>query len=421
MQLRNRLASLATAVSALSSSTLPLVAAASAASVSVNETTPRPDKDGKFWISSDVLKLGFVEYGASISDLQIEDKNGIRRDVVAGWDNATYYTLDSVHPTFGAVPGRYANRIKNSTFEIDGRRYNVSANENDGRDTLHGGADGWSWRNFTAVAHTPSSVTFSIVDPDGKEGFPGQVISYVTYAVDGPDWYISIVAVSTTEKTPIMLTSHTYWNLDGFANTGTNTALNHTLHMPYGRRRVAVDGILIPTGDIVDNPEGSVNDFWSRPKQLGASFGDPDIQGNCGTGCAGYDNCWTVDRDDDDDDDDDDTLGHADWLAEEPPVVSVHSDFSGIGIDVYTDQAALQMYACNGMDGTVALKRDQGFHGDDAEFPRTIPQYGCLVLEVQDYIDGINNPQWGRLDKQIWGPDDGPYTVRAKYHFTVDK
>lgn len=253
-----------------------------------------PDENGKYWIYGEGIAAAFVPYGASISDLLINDRYGIQRDVVMGFDNATHYSIDKQHPHLGGVPGRYANRIKNSTFELDGEKFTVAANEHptaehpDGLNTLHGGPDGWDWRNFTVVAHTKNSVTFSIVDPDGKEGFPGEVISYITYTVGNMTWDAKMVAIATTKKTPIMLSSHTYWNLDGFANNETNTVLNHTFYLPYSGQRVEVDNILIPTGNIAANAKGSVNDFWSQPKQIGYSFSDPEIHGNCGFNCTGY-------------------------------------------------------------------------------------------------------------------------------------
>jgi aldose 1-epimerase len=261
---------------------------------STTSAEPAPDKNGKYWIYGDGIKAAFVPYGASISDFVINDKHGIPRDIVTGFDNATYFGLDRQHGHFGGVPGRYANRIKNSTFEIDGVKHKILANDNptpehpQGLDTLHGGPNGWDWRNFTVVAHTNNSVTFSLVDPDGEQGFPGEVISFITYTLVGMDWEIKMVAIPTTKKTPIMLSSHTYWNLDGFANDKTSHALNHTLYMPYSGSRVGVDNILIPTGDILANAEGSVNDFWSAPKQIGASFGDPELKDNCGYNCTGY-------------------------------------------------------------------------------------------------------------------------------------
>lgn len=256
--------------------------------------TAGPDANGKYWLYTENFKASFIPYGASISNLIINDQYGITRDIIGGFDNASYYSIDPVHPHFGGIPGRYANRIKNSSFTIDGETYHVLPNENptpanpQGVDTLHGGPDGWDWRNFTVVSYTNNSITFSIVDPDGKEGFPGEVVSYITYTLEGWEWHLKMVAIATTKKTPIMLSSHTYWNLDGFANNETNLVLNHTFHMPYGGNRVETDTILIPTGNIVANQPGSPNDFWTAPKQVGANWTDPDLLGNCGYNCTGY-------------------------------------------------------------------------------------------------------------------------------------
>ena len=241
---------------------------------------------------------------------------------------------------------------------IDGTKYNVTPNENNNNDTLHGGPDGWDYvcipkvhygdfkltvvqRNFTVVAHTKDSITFSIVDPDGKEGFPGEVVSYITYTMKPNAWYFKMVALSTTKKTPIHLTSHTYWNLDGFANPNTPTALNHTLSLPYSGQRIGVDGILIPDGTILPNYAHSVNDFWSSPKQIGANLTAPELVGNCGTNCIGYDNAYVVNRD---------QLVPYDWRTTRP-VASLWSDWSGIQVDIFSDQDAFQVYSCGGQNG----------------------------------------------------------------------
>ncbi|KAK4190218.1 galactose mutarotase-like domain-containing protein [Podospora australis] len=376
--------------------------------LAANAFTGEPDADGKYWLFGTGISAAFVPYGASISNLLIKDKSGIERDIVTGFDNATYYKIDTQHPHFGGVPGRYANRIRNSSFEIDGEVFQVLPNENDGLNTLHGGPDGWDWRDFNVVAYTNTSITFSIVDPDGKEGFPGEVVSYITYALGDMTWDAKMVAIATTKKTPIMLSSHTYWNLDGFANNETNLALNHSLHLPYSGQRVAVDSILIPTGEILANPKGSANDFWSKPKQIGTDFGREELVGNCGGNCTGYDNCWLVNR----------PYAH-DWRSADQYVARLKSEWSGIQLDVYSDQEAFQMYSCNFQDGTMALKKTQGFFGEDAKYPRVIPQYGCVVLEVQDYIDGINHPEWGRLGKQVFGPGGDPYVLQVRHKFTV--
>ena len=229
-----------------------------------------------------------------------------------------------------------------------------------------------------------------------------------------------------------MLSSHVYWNLDGFQNPNSPTALDHTLSMPYSTKRIAVDGILIPTGAILESRPNSVNDFWSRPKAIGTSFRDPEIKGNCGTGCSGYDNCYIVNRD------------HIKKEAAPPgksqwwynnPVASLSSAWSGIKVDVYSDQEAFQIYSCNGQNGktslvlclhstltsstgTQPLKRTQGFH-NNASRPRVTEQYGCVVMEVEDWIDGINQPDWKRKSSQIIGPGSQPYLLQASHVFSV--
>jgi aldose 1-epimerase len=175
---------------------------------------PGPDANGKYMIQSENIRALFVPYGASISNLFINDSHGIERDIIMGFDNNSYYSIDKSHPHLGGVPGRYANRIKNSSFVLDGVTYNILPNENpttanpQGADTLHGGPNGWDWRNFTVVAHTDNSITFSIIDPDGMQGFPGEVISYITYTLSNMTWDINMIAMATTKKTPIMLSSH---------------------------------------------------------------------------------------------------------------------------------------------------------------------------------------------------------------------
>jgi len=366
-----------------------------------------PGPDGKYTIYSEGIRANFIPYGASISNMFINDTNNVERDLVVGFDNATYYSIDTSHPHLGGVPGRYANRIKNSSFVIDGTTYHVLPNENNGEDTLHGGPDGWDWRNWTVVSHKSNSITFSLDDPDGSQGFPGRVVSYVTYTLSPYAWHLKMTAKALTKKTPIMLSSHTYWNLDGFQNPETPLIFNHTLSLPYSGQRVGTDGILIPDGTIQPNQPGSVNDFWSKPKQIGASFNDPEILGNCGTGCKGYDTSYLINRAQN---------GAYDW--QDDPVATLSSDFSGISINIFTEQEAFQVYSCGGQNGSLALKNTQGFFGD-ASKPRVVQQYGCVVMEVEDWIDAINQPEWQRSKRNIFGPDTGPYSLEATYRFSV--
>lgn len=109
-----------------------------------------------------------------------------------------------------------------------------------------------------------------------------------------------------------------------------------------------------------------------------------------------------------------------DWRAPGGYVASLSSAWSGIRVDIYSDQDAFQMYSCNGQNGSFALKNTQGLVGDHAKFPRTVPKYGCVVLEVEDWIDAINHPEWGRERKQIFEPGGDPYVLQASYRFSVE-
>ena len=151
-----------------------------------------------------------------------------------------------------------------------------------------------------------------------------------------------MTALATTEKTPIMLTSHTYLNLDGFQNPDTALALNHTLSMPSARRRTATDSISIPTGEILTNEEHGSFDFWSEAKQIGADV--QSTQGACGFNCTGYDTCFVFD--------DNQPGGTSnDWKR--TPVATLACSFSGINLDIYTNQHAMQLYSCNNMNGMI--------------------------------------------------------------------
>jgi aldose 1-epimerase len=110
--------------------------------------------------------------------------------------------------------------------------------------------------------------------------------------------------------------------------------------------------------------------------------------------------------------------GPYDWRTD-GFVAQLASQWSGIQLNVYSDQEAFQMYSCNGQNGSVALKTTQGLF-DNADFPRTIPKYGCVVMEVEDWIDAINQPSWQREKKQIYEPGGDPYVLQASYVFSIN-
>ncbi|KAI5853576.1 aldose 1-epimerase [Tricharina praecox] len=383
-----------------SKTSIPILLAttASAAVLPWNSTIPPPDANGKYTLRSTGIVASFVPYGAAISNLFVADKHNSTRDVVLGWENATFYTEDPWHDHYGSVPGRYGNRIANASFTIDGVEYKVDANEHNGTNTLHGGSNGWDYRNWTVTALTDSSITFSLFDADGEMGFPGDVLATSTYTLTPYTWHITLTALSLTKKTPLLLTSHVYWNLDGFANPDSEKVYDHELHLPFSGMRIGVDDNLIPTGELLPNKNGSVTDFWSQPKAIGKHLNDTERGPDCGAGCSFYDNAFLVGPHD----------------KENQYVARLNSPWSGVEVKVFTDQAAFQIYSCAASNGTKPIgKSTQGLSGR----PAVIQEGGCVVMEAEDWIDGINNPEWGR--KQIWGPEDGLLTFNARYEFST--
>lgn len=367
-----------------------------------SSSSSAPDPFQKYVISAPGINATFIPYGARLTSLVVNDKNGQPQDVVLGYDNATQYLADTEgpHTYFGPVVGRYANRIKNGTFTVNGVTSHIPENENKGLDTLHGGVVGYDQRNWTVTSANETTVTFMLVD-QGFEGFPGTVITYATYTVSaGPRWTARMVSIPLDEPTPIMLANHVYWNLNAFVDPSNPTVLNDTLWMPYSKRYVEVDNILIPNGTI-GTTSGTVLDFTS-PKEIGQ-----DIQSavnTCGYGCTGYDNAFILDR-----------PHYSAPEATDLTVLTMYSNLTGIRLDLQTNQQSLQIYSCNGQNGSIPVKQSQQ-HGNSTTY---VPKYGCVVIETQQWIDGINHPEWGQDQYQIYTPDTEPAVVYATYDFSI--
>lgn len=175
---------------------------------------------------------------------------------------------------------------------------------------------------------------------------------------------------------------------------------NHTLHAPFSKRLLAPDPNMLPTGEIVEVAAGSTNDLHSSPPhQLGRYAANADWVSNCGTssGCAGYNNLWLIDG-----------------AAPHDAVARLSSAWSGITADLRTNQAGIQVYTCHWMDGSIPLKRTQGHAGRNA----TVNSGGCVAIEAQDWNDGVNHPEWGRLDRQVFAPGQ-TYVWEAEWSFGV--
>ena len=354
------------------SSILALLAAATSIVSAQNVTSsPYPPFSGdpfqKYILQAKGIKASFIPYGARLTNLYVYDKNGDWQDVAVGYDSGKRYLRDTEtdHTYFGAVVGRYANRIKNGTFTLDGQTSHIPENENDGLDTLHGGFVGYDQQNWTVASVTGNSITFSFYDA-AQSGFPGDVLNLATYTLtDDASWISRMVSIPMNEATPIMLANHVYWNLGAFVDKQATTILDNTLYMPYADRFIEIDGILIPTGEIgVTN--GTYLDF-TKPKTIGADI-KQSLNG-CGTGCVGYDNAFILDRP---------RYSQPDDPSLE--VLQLYSPSTGIQMSLETNMQGIQIYSCNGQDGTTPVKRSQQHAGNTTY----LEQYGCVVIEAQD-------------------------------------
>jgi aldose 1-epimerase len=343
-----------------------------------------PGPDGRYTISAPGIRAQFIPYGATLTNLFVEDSNGEEVDVVLGYDDVDFYPVDPSHPVYNAIPGRYVNRIGNATYTIDGKTFVTE--KNDGGNTLHSGTNNWSFRTWKVSEAKSDSITFSILDKSNSSlGMIGDVRSKVTYTVADKTLKISMDATSPQAKTPVMLTQHTYFNLDAYKDPDTEKIWNHTLYMPYSEKYLVAGDDAVPTGEIGVAEPGSINDFASAQGiQLGHASDDPAFPGNCGAGgaCEGYNGYFLIED-----------------APEDAVVVTLASPFSGIKADLRTNQVGVVIYSCNWFDGTGSLKSTQGLEGRT-----TVGRSSCVAIEAHDYVDGINHPQWGRKEAQITGP-----------------
>lgn len=174
-----------------------------------------------YTLKSPQVEARVMTFGARVVSIKTPDRHGNLADVVLGYNNLDDYLKDHKN-YFGVVPGRYANRIASGVFHLDGKEYQLTRNED--TNTLHGGKEGFDWRNWTGK-EMPGGVEFTLVSPDGDQGFPGTLTAHVRYTLHANRIVIQYSA-TTDKPTVVNLTNHTYFNLSG---AGTGTILNHKL------------------------------------------------------------------------------------------------------------------------------------------------------------------------------------------------
>ncbi|KJR85075.1 aldose 1-epimerase [Sporothrix schenckii 1099-18] len=361
---------------------------------------PAPAADGRYTITADGIKAQFIPYGATLTNLWVKDRHGNDTDVVLGYDDAAYYPKDPGHPVYNSIPGRYVSRIGNATYTLDGKTY--ATEKNDGANTLHSGTNNWSYRVWNVTAVGASSITFAIYDKAGSEqGLPGDVTANVTYTLTAGRLGI-VMWASADARTPLMLTHHTYFNLDAYKNTASPKIWDHTLYLPYSQRYLEGDDGAVPTGRILTAAPGAVNDFASAANlTLGHAQADPKFAGNCGGGgqCEGYNGYF---------------------LAENVPsgdsvVARLAAPFAGIAAELRTNQPGVTVYTCNWMDGTAPLKSTQG----TANVTK-VGRSSCVAIEAHDYPNAINHPEWNRTKYEIANPGT-PYFWNSSWTFSTFK
>lgn len=322
------------------------------------------------------VKLTAITLGGIITELHVPDRAGAMGDIVLGFPNLDGYLKD--HPFFGAIIGRYGNRIGKAKFTLDGKTYNLAANN--GENHLHGGVKGFDkvvWQGVPAAGGV--SVTFTRRSPDGEEGYPGNLDVSVTYTLTDKNELIVDYAATTDKATPVNLTQHSYFNL-----AGKGSIADHVLTLN-ADRYTPVDAGLIPTGQLAP-VEGTPFDF-RQPTAIGARINGTDQQLVYG---KGYDHNWVLSR-----------TGEGLQLA-----ARVSEPTTGRTMEIHTTEPGIQFYAGNFLDGTITGKGGQVYANRSG-----------FCLETQHYPDSPNKPAF---PSTILQPGQR-YTTKTVFTFGVAK
>jgi aldose 1-epimerase len=301
------------------------------------------------------VEIQAINYGAIITSLKVPDRTGKLGDVVLGFDQPAGYWADPPPPYFGAIVGRYGNRIAKAQFGIDGRTFKLAANN--GPNNLHGGNRGFDkvlWQMATKNAAAGSSIVFTRTSPDGEEGFPGNLAVTVTYTLTEKNELIVDYRATTDKATPVNLTQHSYFNLAG---EGSGDILGHELTVN-ADRYTPVDDTLIPTGELAP-VQGTPFDF-RQPTAIGARINADNAQLKFG---QGYDHNYVLNR-----------KGTGLEFA-----ARLTDPKSGRTMEIATTEPGIQFYSGNFLDGKIKGK------GGHVYAHRT-----GLCLETQHYPDSPN-------------------------------
>ncbi|MFE8872488.1 aldose epimerase family protein [Acetobacter persici] len=309
------------------------------------------------------LSVQFLSYGGIITAISTPDKTGKFANIVLGFPTLEGYTRDSAAGGlyFGALVGRYANRIANATFDLDGSTYHLAATEPP--NTLHGGRNGfdkkiWSVKKIPDLTDA-TGAELTLVSPDGDEGFPGTLTVHVSYILDNTNRLSIRYRASTDRPTVLNLTNHSYFNLGG---EGSGTVENHVLTLN-ADHYTPTDAASIPTGDIA-KVENTPLDFRT-PHRIGERLRSTFSQMRQ---ARGYDQNWVLNA----------PTGTAPGLA-----ATLTDPASGRSLSVSTTQPGLQVYTGNSLDGRYAGPSGQTYRQTDG-----------IALESQFFPDSPHHPNF---------------------------
>lgn len=327
------------------------------------------------------MEACITNFGGRVVTLMVPDREGKLTDVVLGFDSIQAYYPETNGTDFGATIGRYANRINQGRFELDGKTYQLPQN-NYGH-CLHGGGDmgtrGWQYRVFQADQPNDTTLVLTLNSPDGDNGFPGNMVASVTYTL-GADNALNIAYEATTDApTIINMTNHSYFNLSG---DGSKPVVDDVLWIN-ASNYTPVDSTFMTSGEIA-TVEGTPMDFRT-PKTIGKDINADNEQIH---NANGFDHNWVLD-----------TKGDMTACA-----ATLENTTNGIRMEVYTDEPGVQVYTGNFLDGTVTGKGGV-----------THPQRSAICLETQHYPDSPNKPEWPSV---VLRPGE-KYTGHCTYRFTV--
>lgn len=296
--------------------------------------------------SADGLRIGVTNAGAAWTSCHVP-VHGAAREVLLGYQALADYLMQPGY--LGAIVGRYANRIAGASFELDGQRFALQANE--GEHQLHGGAGGFHRKLWDVVAHTEDRLELALLSPDGDQGFPGELSVRAVYRVEPPLTVSVTLEATTTATTLCNLSSHAYFNLDGGGSIA-----GHRLQIE-ADRYLPVRADLIPTGEQA-GVSNTPFDFRA-PRRIGEAL---DALAATGVRPTSHDHCWLA--------------GNA----------TLQSGDGRLTLDLRSNQPGLQFYAGE------FLHRTPDRHG------RPYAAHAGLALEPQALPDSPHHPEWPQRD-----------------------